>query len=112
MKAYRAIAETGEAASADTLALCIWEREHSKHRGIHIGELAALQTAAKIAISIRDEKVLEKMNSEQEMNRRKEKFDEAAKKKWMHYKKKLQNGKYKKRNGNYKRITRRVRMHM
>jgi len=96
MKAYRTLAERGETATADRLQL--WEREHSKHRDVHIGELAALQTAANIAIATRDAKVLEKMASEAEMNKKKEQFEQAAAKKWQSYKSKMQNRKYRDKN--------------
>ena len=49
--AYRAPAERGEQSASGKLDL--WEREHSKHRDVHIAGLAALQAESQIAVPIK-----------------------------------------------------------
>ena len=92
MKAYRTLAERGESANADSLQL--WEREHSKHRDVHVGELAALQREANIAVSSRHAAVEKKMMSEAEMKAYADVFWANARKKFKSYKKSFYNRKY------------------
>ena len=92
MHAYRKLAERGESATADSLQL--WERVHSKHRDVHVGELAALQLEANISIPLQHQKVLDKMKSQAEMKKIGDKYWEACMKKWLSKKKSMQNDKY------------------
>jgi len=68
MQAYRVLAERGEVATADKLLL--WEREHEKHRDVHVGELAALQQAAGISVPEAHAKIAAKMTTESRMKQK------------------------------------------
>ena len=92
MAAYRTLAERGEQATSDKLDL--WEREHSKHRDVHIAELAALQTEAQIAVPIKDAKALAKMKSQNDMKVYEDAYKKACRRKWLYLKKRRQNQKY------------------
>ena len=73
----------------------MWEREHSNHRDIHRGELAALYEAANIFVPEQDAKIMVKMKSRDEMKGKEDLFVKRMDKKWRHIRKKFQNNKYK-----------------
>lgn len=89
MHAYRLIAEKGETATADQLKL--YERKHSKHRDVHVGELAALATEADMEVTKREEQILKKMETEAAMNIERKAFWDACAAKWEHKKRKYYN---------------------
>ena len=95
MEAYRIIALRGEVATGTEVAL--WEREHSKHRDVHLGELAALYKEANIFIAMKDDKILTKMKSTAAMKEKEVAFKQSMSlnKKWKHMNKKMRNKKYK-----------------
>ena len=68
MCAYIICADRGEDATADKLKL--WEREHSKHRDVHLGELAALQQHAGLHVREKDAKIAAKMVTQGAMRKR------------------------------------------
>ena len=63
-------AAKGETATADRLQL--WEREHSKHRDVHLGELAALQQTAGLTVTAKEAKIVAKMKAQQDMQKKTE----------------------------------------
>ena len=93
MEAYRQLALRGE--TVTTRSVELWDREHPKHRDVHIGELAALFEAAGLFVPIKDAKVLRKMKSQQEMKTFETSWHAKMKKKWHHIKKKSHNKTYK-----------------
>ena len=76
MAAYRSIAEKGETATAETLAL--WETEHLRHWGIHVGELAALQGAAGLTVAEVDARVLRMQNAKCQYDEKEGELEESC----------------------------------
>ena len=89
MIAYMICAAKGETATADRLQL--WEREHSKHRDVHLGELAALQQTAGSTVTAKEAKIVAKMKAQQDMQKKTEAKKGAFEKKLISKRKRFYN---------------------
>lgn len=89
MIAYMICAAKGETATADRLQL--WEREHSKHRDVHLGELAALQQTAGLTVTAKEAKIVAKMKAQQDMQKKTEAKKGAFEKKLISKRKRFYN---------------------
>ena len=68
MVAYLLLAARGETATADKLQL--WEKQHKKHRDVHLGELAALFIEVGLSVAEVDARMAAKMKTTDEMKKK------------------------------------------